>query len=208
MANNAIFPSPVNPKFTFADLFAGIGGFRIACQSIGGKCVFSSEWDINAQKTYFANFGEMPLGDITLPETKAQVPNNLDILCGGFPCQAFSVAGYRKGFQDTRGTLFFDVAEIVKERKPKVVFLENVKNLYTHDDGKTFSVIKSTMEELGYYVFHKVMSPADYANLPQNRERIFIVCFLKDVVPNYMDFSFPKVVELTESIHSCIDLRG
>ena len=192
-------------NFTFIDLFAGIGGIRLGFESVGGKCVFSSEWDINAQKTYFANFGEMPLGDITLPETKAQVPNNLDILCGGFPCQAFSVAGYRKGFQDTRGTLFFDVAEIVKERKPKVVFLENVKNLYTHDDGKTFSVIKSTMEELGYYVFHKVMSPADYANLPQNRERIFIVCFLKDVVPNYMDFSFPKVVELTESIHSCID---
>ena len=193
------------PLFTFIDLFAGIGGFRLAMQSIGGKCVFSSEWDTNAQRTYLHNFGEVPFGDITKSETKSYIPESFDILCAGFPCQAFSVAGYRKGFEDTRGTLFFDVAEIVKERSPKVVFLENVKNLYTHDNGKTFSIIKSTMEELGYYVFHKIMSPSEYANIPQNRERIFIVCFNKNKVPNYNNFVFPKKQSLIKSIHDCID---
>ena len=202
---NINFPSPKNPKFKFIDLFAGIGGFRLACQSIGGKCVFSSEWDLNAQKTYYANFGDIPYGDITLPETKAAIPTSFDLLCGGFPCQAFSVAGYRKGFEDTRGTLFFDVAEIIKEKKPKAVFLENVKNLYTHDNGKTFAIIKQTLEDLGYHVFHNVMSPAEYANVPQNRERIFIVCFNKELVPNYMDFKFPEKEDLTNSIHDCID---
>lgn len=204
-ARNINFPSPQNPKFKFIDLFAGIGGFRLACQSIGGECVFSSEWDLNAQKTYYANFGDIPYGDITLPETKAAIPETFDLLCGGFPCQAFSVAGYRKGFEDTRGTLFFDVAEIIKDKKPKAVFLENVKNLYTHDKGKTFAIIKQTLEDLGYYVFHNVMSPAEYANVPQNRERIFIICFNKELVPNYMDFKFPEKEELTNSIHNCID---
>lgn len=202
---NINFPKPKNPKFKFIDLFAGIGGFRLACQSIGGECVFSSEWDLNAQKTYFANFGEVPYGDITLQETKAAIPANFDLLCGGFPCQAFSVAGYRKGFEDTRGTLFFDVAEIIKDKKPKAIFLENVKNLYTHDNGKTFAIIKQTLEDLGYYVFHNVMSPAEYANVPQNRERIFIIGFNKEFVPNYMDFNFPEKEELTNSIHNCID---
>ncbi len=204
-ARNINFPSPQNPKFKFIDLFAGIGGFRLACQSIGGECVFSSEWDLNAQKTYYANFGEIPHGDITLPETKSAIPTTFDLLCGGFPCQAFSVAGYRKGFEDTRGTLFFDVAEIIKEKKPKAVFLENVKNLYTHDNGKTFAIIKKTLEDLGYHVFHNVMSPAEYANVPQNRERIFIVCFNKELVPNYMDFQFPEKEKLTNSIHNCIE---
>ena len=142
------FPSVANPKFTFIDLFAGIGGFRIALQSLGGKCVFSSEWDANAQKTYFYNFGEIPYGDITKESIKNCIPDGFDVLCAGFPCQAFSIAGYRKGFEDTRGTLFFDVAEIIKRKRPKAVFLENVKNLYTHDNGKTFAVIKATLEEL------------------------------------------------------------
>lgn len=203
--SNIPFPPPKTPKFTFIDLFAGIGGFRLACQSIGGKCVFSSEWDLNAQKTYYANFGDVPYGDITLTETKSYIPDNFDLLCGGFPCQAFSVAGYRKGFEDTRGTLFFDVAEIIKSKKPKAVFLENVKNLYTHDNGKTFYIIKQTLEELGYHVFHNVMSPAEYANVPQNRERIFIVCFNKDLVPNYKDFVFPQKEKLTNNIHDCIE---
>ena len=199
------FPSPKNPKFKFIDLFAGIGGFRLACQSIGGECVFSSEWDLNAQKTYYANFGDIPYGDITLPETKAAIPESFELLCGGFPCQAFSVAGYRKGFEDTRGTLFFDVAEIIKDKRPKAVFLENVKNLYTHDNGKTFAIIKQTLEDLGYHVFHNVMSPAEYANVPQNRERIFIICFNKELVPNYMDFRFPEKEVLTNNIHDCIE---
>lgn len=202
---NINFPSPKNPKFKFIDLFAGIGGFRLACQSIGGKCVFSSEWDLNAQKTYYTNFGDIPYGDITLPETKAAIPNDFDLLCGGFPCQAFSVAGYRKGFEDTRGTLFFDVAEIIKEKRPKAIFLENVKNLYTHDKGNTFSIIKQTLEDLGYHVFHNVMSPSEYANIPQNRERIFIICFNKELIPNYKDFQFPEKEQLTSCIHDCIE---
>lgn len=199
------FPSVANPKFTFIDLFAGIGGFRIALQSLGGKCVFSSEWDANAQKTYFYNFGEIPYGDITKESIKNCIPDGFDVLCAGFPCQAFSIAGYRKGFEDTRGTLFFDVAEIIKRKRPKVVFLENVKNLYTHDNGKTFAVIKATLEELGYVVYHKVMNSMEYANVPQNRERIFIVCFDPNQVKNHHQFSFPERTELTHTIHDCID---
>lgn len=199
------FPSVANPKFTFIDLFAGIGGFRIALQSLGGKCVFSSEWDANAQKTYFYNFGEIPYGDITKESIKNCIPDGFDVLCAGFPCQAFSIAGYRKGFEDTRGTLFFDVAEIIKRKHPKAVFLENVKNLYTHDNGKTFAVIKATLEELGYVVYHKVMNSMEYANVPQNRERIFIVCFDPKQVKNHHQFSFPERTELTHTIHDCID---
>lgn len=199
------FPSAANPKFTFIDLFAGIGGFRIALQSLGGKCVFSSEWDANAQKTYFYNFGEIPYGDITKESIKNCIPDGFDVLCAGFPCQAFSIAGYRKGFEDTRGTLFFDVAEIIKRKRPKAVFLENVKNLYTHDNGKTFAVIKATLEELGYVVYHKVMNSMEYANVPQNRERIFIVCFDPNQVKNHHQFSFPERTELTHTIHDCID---
>ena len=199
------FPSVANPKFTFIDLFAGIGGFRIALQSLGGKCVFSSEWDANAQKTYFYNFGEIPYGDITKESIKNCIPDGFDVLCAGFPCQAFSIAGYRKGFEDTRGTLFFDVAEIIKRKRPRAVFLENVKNLYTHDNGKTFAVIKATLEELGYVVYHKVMNSMEYANVPQNRERIFIVCFDPNQVKNHHQFSFPERTELTHTIHDCID---
>ena len=199
------FSAIPNPKFTFIDLFAGIGGFRLALQNLGGKCVFSSEWDTNAQKTYFYNFGEIPYGDITKESVKKCIPDDFDILCAGFPCQAFSIAGYRKGFEDTRGTLFFDVAEIIKRKRPKAVFLENVKNLYTHDDGKTFAVIKATLEELGYIVYHKVMNSMEYANIPQNRERIFIVCFDPKQVANYKQFTFPQKATLTRTIHDCIN---
>ncbi len=199
------FPAPENPKFTFIDLFAGIGGFRIAMQSLGGKCVYSSEWDVQAQKTYFENFGEVPFGDITKESTKQFIPDGFDVLCAGFPCQAFSIAGYRRGFEDTRGTLFFDVAEIIRRKRPKAVYLENVKNLYTHDDGKTFAVIKKTLEELGYVVYHKVMNAMEYANVPQNRERIFIVCFDSKQVANHMDFKFPEKEMLTKGISDCID---
>ncbi len=204
--NQVLFSSSKNPKFTFIDLFAGIGGFRIAMQNVGGKCVFSSEWDKNAQKTYQLNFGELPLGDITLESTKQQIPDNFSVLCAGFPCQAFSIAGYQKGFDDTRGTLFFDIAEIVRRKKPKAIFLENVKNLTSHDKGKTFQVIKSTLENLDYAVFFKVMNAMQYANVPQNRERIFIVCFDKNSVENYHQFEFPNKENLTKDIWSCIDL--
>ena len=207
--NNATNPIPFPPqdivKFTFIDLFAGIGGFRLACQSLGGECVFSSEWDKNAQETYAHNFGEVPYGDITLEETKSAIPDDFDLLCAGFPCQAFSIAGLRRGFEDTRGTLFFDVAEIIRRKRPRAVFLENVKNLKTHDKGNTFNVIKGTLEELGYYVYDNVMSPDKYANIPQNRERIFIVAFDKSQVSNYMDFKYPDLQPLSKTIHDCID---
>ncbi len=205
MIKKIAFPTPKNPSFTFIDLFAGIGGFRIACQNLKGKCIFSSEWDTKAQTTYEYNFGEKPFGDITLEETKQAIPDNFDLLCAGFPCQAFSVAGKRMGFEDTRGTLFFDVAEIVRRKRPKAIFLENVKNLQGHDNGKTFKVIKATLEELGYYVYSNVMSPSEYANIPQNRERIFIVCFEKKSVSNYLEFTYPTAIKLTKTIHDCID---
>lgn len=191
-------------SFTFIDLFAGIGGFRIAAQNLGGTCVFSSEIDLNAQKTYYHNFGEVPHGDITLPKTKAAIPSKFDCLFAGFPCQPFSIAGYRKGFSDTRGTLFYDIAEILNTKKPPVVLLENVKNLTSHDKGKTFTVIKSTLEELGYIVCYKIMNAMDYANIPQNRERIFIVCFDPKQISNCQSFKFPSKQKLTKTIHDCI----
>ena len=199
------FPPIKKPQFTFIDLFAGIGGFRLAMQDCGGECVYSSEWDENAKRTYYYNFGEVPFGDITKELNKQFIPDGFDVLCAGFPCQAFSIAGYRKGFEDTRGTLFFDVAEIIKRKHPKAVYLENVKNLYTHDNGKTYAVIKGTLEELGYVVFDKVMNAMEYANIPQNRERIFIVCFDREQVPNYGDFMFPEKVPLKSTIKDCID---
>ena len=199
------FPAPSNPSFTFIDLFAGIGGFRLACQNLGGECVFSSEWDENAQKTYYSNFGEIPYGDITDNNVKAAIPHSFDLLCGGFPCQAFSIAGYQKGFEDTRGTLFFDVADIIKKHRPKAVFLENVKNLKSHDKGNTFKVIKKTLEDLNYVVYDMVMNAMEYANIPQNRERIFIVCFDLEQVHNHNSFTFPKEETLTLNIHDCID---
>ena len=139
--------------YTFIDLFAGIGGFRLALESLGAKCVYSNEWDQHAQKVYKQNFGDNPEGDITKVNEK-NIPNH-DILCAGFPCQAFSISGKQRGFEDSRGTLFFDVARIVREKRPKVVFMENVKNFATHDDGKTLQVVKAIMEELGYTFYQK-----------------------------------------------------
>lgn len=200
-----IFKPQVDYDFTFIDLFAGIGGFRLACQNNGGKCVFSSEWDPDAQKTYYHNFGEFPFGDITIEQTKNCIPKKFDILCAGFPCQAFSIAGYRKGFEDTRGTLFFDVATIIKNRRPKAFILENVKNLVAHDNGKTFEVIYNTLTELEYKVFYKVLNSMDYANIPQNRERIIIVGFDPKQVKKFQNFKFPEKQTLSRSIHDCID---
>ncbi|MBR4301200.1 MAG: DNA cytosine methyltransferase [Bacteroidales bacterium] len=201
------FKSIDTPKFTFIDLFAGIGGFRIAMQNLGGKCVFSSEWDKDAQKTYFANFGEVPFGDITKQHIKDCIPQKFDILCAGFPCQAFSIAGHRKGFEDTRGTLFFDVAQILKDRKPRAFFLENVKNLKSHDSGNTYQVIENTLKDLGYIVYSNVLNSMTHANIPQNRERIFIVGFDPKRVPNHTSFKFPEAIELSKTIHDCINLE-
>lgn len=147
------FPPPKKPKFKFIDLFAGIGGFRLALQNLGGKCVFTSEWVKYSQKTYKANYGEHPFGDITKESTKSFIPNNFDVLCAGFLCQAFSIAGKKSGFEDTRGTLFFDVAEIMKRKQPKAFFLENVKGLFNHKSGKTLATILNVLRnELNYFV--------------------------------------------------------
>jgi DNA (cytosine-5)-methyltransferase 1 len=179
--------------FTFIDLFAGIGGMRIAFEKVGGECVFSSEWDKFAQQTYAANFGDTPHGDITQVEL-TEVPRH-DILIGGFPCQPFSHAGLKRGFEDTRGTLFFDVARIIDHRKPSMVLLENVKGFTTHDKGRTMAVVKETLEELGYNVFHKVLNAKDFG-VPQNRERVFIVAINKKKMGSIgFEYPTPKKVE-------------
>lgn len=203
---NVPFPTPENYTFKFIDLFAGIGGFRIAMQNLGGKCVYTSEWNVDSQKTYRTNFGEVPFGDITLKSTKNYIPDDFQVLCAGFPCQAFSIAGNRKGFQDTRGTLFFDLEKIIEIKRPKVVFLENVKNLVSHDKGKTFKVILEILEEkLGYKAYTKILNSATHANVPQNRERIFIVAFDKEEVPNHGNFKFPDPIPLTRTIHDILE---
>ncbi|NLR93678.1 DNA cytosine methyltransferase [Flammeovirga agarivorans] len=171
--------------YTFIDLFAGIGGFHLALSSLGAKCLSAVEWEKRCQVTYEANFGILPQGDITQVDEK-DIPTH-DILCAGFPCQAFSISGRQKGFEDTRGTLFFDVARIIQSKKPKVVFLENVRNLIRHDQGKTLKTILSTLELLGYTAKTKLLNARDFG-LPQNRERLYIVAFRKDLE---IDFSFP-----------------
>lgn len=177
-------------EFTFIDLFAGIGGIRIPFQELGGKCVFTSEWDKFAQATYFANFGEVPDGDITKIEAR-DIPN-FDILLGGFPCQPFSQAGLKKGFSDTRGTLFFEIERIIKEKKPRAFLLENVKQLQGHDKGKTLKTILEHLNALNYYVSVKVLRAGDFG-VPQNRERIYIVGLSKDwySIPEKYEFNFP-----------------
>jgi DNA (cytosine-5)-methyltransferase 1 len=171
----------------YIDLFAGIGGFHTAMESFGAECVFSSEWDKHAQKTYFENYGIMPAGDIT--EIKAEDIPVHDILCAGFPCQPFSISGKRKGFEDTRGTLFFDVARIAQHHKPKILFMENVRNFETHDNGNTLKTVEETLNEIGYDLWYKVLNASHYG-LPQNRERIFMIAIRKDI--NVKEFNFPK----------------
>lgn len=175
-------------KPTFIDLFAGIGGMRMAFENAGFRAVFSNEIDDFACRTYEDNFGNSPKGDITKVFGK-NVPDH-DVLVGGFPCQAFSIAGKKMGFDDTRGTLFFDIARIIKEKKPKAFLLENVKNLKSHDRGRTFKVILNTLEkDLGYTVFHEIMNARDFG-VPQNRERVIIVGFRKDM--KIYNFDFPR----------------
>ncbi|NUN66165.1 DNA cytosine methyltransferase [Pseudanabaena biceps] len=189
--SNIPFPSPADPKFTFIDLFAGIGGFRLAFQNLGGKCVFSSEIDRYARITYEANFGEIPSGDITKISTNKIL--NHDILTGGFPCQAFSIAGRKAGFQDSRGTLFFEIARILESKKPKAFFLENVKGLINHDRGKTLSTILNILRnDLNYFVPEPQVINAKNFGVPQNRERIFIVGFRQDLQIN--SFEYPKPI--------------
>lgn len=184
------FKTSHDGEFRFIDLFAGIGGIRIPFQELGGACVFSSEWDQFAQKTYTVNFGETPSGDITKIESSS-IPD-FDILLGGFPCQPFSSAGLKKGFADTRGTLFFEIERIMRDKRPKAFLLENVKQLQTHDKGRTLKVILSHIKELDYYVKYVVLRAGDFG-VPQNRERTYIVGFDKryfDISEEY-DFQFP-----------------
>jgi len=187
----------------FIDLFAGIGGIRQGFSPFFGKCVFSSEWDKFSQQTYQANFRELPSGDITQINPK-NLPD-FDLLLAGFPCQPFSNAGKKKGFSDTRGTLFFNILEIVRYHHPKVLFLENVKGFKNHNKGDTFATIKQSLESLGYHVFSKVLN-ARYFGVPQNRERIYIVAFLDDI-----DFEFPeppnKTIKVGDILESKVDDR-
>lgn len=177
--------------FKFIDLFAGIGGIRLGFESVGGHCVFSSEFDEDACKTYMANFGEHPSGDITKINVN-DIPD-FDILLGGFPCQAFSIIGKKEGFaNETFGTLFFDIERILKEKCPPAFMLENVRNLTAHDNGNTFRIIEEHLRKLGYHVYAKVLNALDYG-VPQKRERIIIVGFLNDV-----KFSFPKPIPESE----------
>ena len=195
--NSVPFRCCSSPKFTFIDLFAGIGGFRLALQNLGGKCVFSSEWDAQAQKTYFANFGEIPFGDITQERTKQFIPDSFDILCAGFPCQAFSLAGKRLGFEETRGTLFFDVAEIIRKKRPKAFFLENVKGLMIHNKGRTFETILNVLRnDLDYFVpAPQIVNAADFG-VTQHRERVYIVGFRKDL--GIEKFVYPSPTDQTK----------
>ena len=174
-------------KIKFIDLFAGIGGFHLALNKVNGECLFASEWDKECQKIYEKNFHLKPFGDITKINEK-EIPKH-DVLCAGFPCQAFSISGKRQGFKDTRGTLFFDVARIIKHHQPKLILLENVKNFLTHDNGNTISVVKKTLEELNYNVFYKVLNSSNFG-IPQKRERIYIVGFNKKLKIN--EFKFPS----------------
>jgi DNA (cytosine-5)-methyltransferase 1 len=206
------FPPKANPKFKFIDLFAGIGGIRLAYQNLGGKCVFTSEWNDFAKRTYEAHFGEVPFGDITqIPESS--IPDH-DLLLAGFPCQPFSIAGVSKknalgkkhGFLDeTQGTLFFDLARIIAHKKPKAFMLENVKNLVSHDKGNTFTVIKNTLIELGYNIHYKVLDGKHF--VPQHRERIIIVGFRNSVFHGKENFSFPKLPEPSKKFRDILESK-
>ena len=185
----------------FIDLFAGIGAFRLALSSLGAECVFSSEWDRDARNTYFMNYGDMPAGDITQIREE-DIPAH-DILCAGFPCQPFSVSGRQLGFDDARGTLFFDVARIVRHHRPELVLLENVRNFAVHDGGRTLSTVTGILDGLGYDVHYKVLNAARYG-VPQKRDRIYFVCFRKDL--SIAGFRFPEPFPLEK--HLCDVLEG
>jgi DNA (cytosine-5)-methyltransferase 1 len=204
------FPPTKQPKFSFIDLFAGVGGFRLAYQNLGGKCVFSSEWNKYAQITYHANFGEIPFGDITKIK-ESEVPDH-DVLLAGFPCQPFSLAGVSKknslgrahGFLDkTQGNLFFDIARILKAKRPRAFVLENVKNLVSHDKGKTFEVISSTLSKLEYTIHTQIIDGKHF--VPQHRERIFIVGFDKRAFKGKEKFSFPALPKTQPAVEEILD---
>ncbi len=184
---------------TFIDLFAGLGGFRIALESLGAKCVYSNEWDKFAKEVYYDNFGDIPDDDITKVDERL-IPDH-DILCAGFPCQSFSISGKQNGFDDDRGNLFFDIIRIIKHKKTKIIFMENVKNLVSHNNGKTLLTIKNEIQKLGYSFYYKVLNATDYG-IPQKRERIYIVCFRNDL--NIKNFKFPEPVKLMKHLEDLL----
>lgn len=181
--------SSSHSKLSFIDLFAGIGGIRLPFDELGCNCVFSSEWDAKACETYKANFGDQPCGDITKVDEKS-IPA-FDICLAGFPCQAFSICGKMQGFADTRGTMFFEVERILKHHRPRAILLENVKQLVSHDGGKTFKVILEHLDKLGYHVKYQVLNALDFG-LPQKRERVIIVGFLDAALADQFNFDFDK----------------
>ena len=187
------------------DLFCGIGGFRLAVSSFGGEVVFASEIDKKTANIYAQNFKEVPCGDITAIDENT-IPDH-DILCAGFPCQPFSIAGKQRGFEDTRGTLFFDIARIAKAKQPKILFLENVYQLEAHDCGKTLSTIISTLDSIGYDVYYKVLNSADFG-FPQNRKRIYIVCFRKDMGITNFEFPVPSPTLVHKYVNDIVCKKG
>jgi DNA (cytosine-5)-methyltransferase 1 len=189
--------------FTFIDLFAGVGGIRIPFDAAGGECVFTSEWDKFAQQTYISNFHDEVHGDITQVD-ETEIPAH-DVILPGFPCQPFSHAGLKEGFNDTRGTLFFDIERIARYHEPKVILLENVKGLVSHDKGRTFKVILESLDALGYWVEYKVLNARDFG-VPQNRERIYIVAYSKEWFEED-DFSFPKPPRKETRVGDVLDTR-
>jgi len=197
-------------KFTFIDLFAGIGGFHVALSNHGGECVYASEIDKNAALVYQQNHKLAPFGDITKKEIKDKIPDNFDVLCAGFPCQPFSKGGHQKGFDDTRGTLFFDICEITQKHKPKILFLENVSNLVTHDKGNTYKVILKHLDELGYVFPHTpLILSADEFGVPMLRKRIYIPAIRKDLIKQrdfIENFDLSEYKTPVEPIDNYLDL--
>lgn len=188
-----------------ASFFAGVGGIDAGFKNAGFNIIWANELDSYAAQTYSLNYkNELVIDDVRNIKTK-DIPE-FDVMIGGFPCQAFSIAGYRRGFDDERGNLFFELERIFLEKRPKVIFLENVKNLVGHDNGNTFRVILQKLKEAGYFVKHSVLNASEYGNLPQNRERIYIVAFLDETV--YKEFNFPKPIKLTHKLNDFIDYEG
>lgn len=193
---------------TVASFFAGVGGIDLGFEEQGFKTIYANEFDTKARETFSLNFPHVQLDGRDIREVSASEVPTVDVIVGGFPCQAFSIEGYRQGFRDEkgRGTLFFELARIIEEKQPQVIFLENVKNLVNHDKGNTFKVILTTLEELGYFVTYQVMNAAEYGNIPQGRERIYIVGFKDKAV--YESFQFPEKIELSKSVFDVIDFEG
>lgn len=204
------FNRPDEKGFTFIDLFAGIGGFHLAMHDLGGTCVYASEWDPHARKTYTENFYKKSpelfdrdcfKGDITDPLNQECIPENIDILCAGFPCQPFSQAGHKKGFDEARGTLFFEIANIIEKKRPKAFFLENVRHLLAHDKGRTFQTIRNILvDDLGYSFYYKIVKASDYG-LPTHRPRVYMIGFRGDL-KNDIDFRFPDPIPLKMTMSS------